>query len=66
MVANGYLRIMVATDAACVGLNLQPLGTLINVDLPWNPTKLEQRIGRIERFGQSRDRVGVLNLFSGE
>ncbi|MEO1404477.1 MAG: helicase-related protein [Cyanobacteria bacterium J06635_1] len=33
-----------------IGLNLQRLGTLINVDLPWNPTRLEQRIGRIKRF----------------
>ena len=53
---------MIATDAACEGLNLQTLGTLINVDLPWNPTKLEQRIGRIKRFGQTRDRVDMLNL----
>ncbi|MDF4850026.1 C-terminal helicase domain-containing protein, partial [Vibrio parahaemolyticus] len=40
MVAEHQLEIMVATDAACEGLNLQTLGTLINVDLPWNPTKL--------------------------
>lgn len=62
MVAERQIRLMVATDAACEGLNLQTLGTLINVDLPWNPTKLEQRIGRIKRFGQSRDRVDMLNL----
>lgn len=62
MVADRQLTIMVATDAACEGLNLQTLGTLINVDLPWNPTKLEQRIGRIKRFGQVRDRVDMLNL----
>ncbi len=62
MVANRELTIMVATDAACEGLNLQTLGALINVDLPWNPTKLEQRIGRIKRFGQTRDRVDMLNL----
>ncbi len=53
---------MVATDAACEGLNLQTLGTLINIDLPWNPTRLEQRIGRIKRFGQKRDTVDMLNL----
>jgi len=52
----------VATDAACEGLNLQTLGTLINIDLPWNPSRLEQRIGRIKRFGQRRDRVDMLNL----
>jgi SNF2 family DNA or RNA helicase len=62
MVAEHQIRIMVATDAACEGLNLQTLGTLINVDLPWNPTKLEQRIGRIKRFGQKRDSVDMLNL----
>ena len=56
------IRLLVATDAACEGLNLQTLGTLINVDLPWNPSRLEQRIGRIKRFGQTRDRVDMLNL----
>lgn len=62
MVAEHETRIMVATDAACEGLNLQALGTLINVDLPWNPTRLEQRIGRIKRFGQKRETVDMLNL----
>ncbi len=62
MVAEHQIRIMVATDAACEGLNLQTLGTLINVDLPWNPTRLEQRIGRIKRFGQRRETVDMLNL----
>lgn len=62
MVAEHQLEIMVATDAACEGLNLQALGTLMNIDLPWNPTRLEQRIGRIKRFGQKRDNVDMLNL----
>jgi len=62
MVEEQAIRIMVATDAACEGLNLQRLGTLINVDLPWNPTRLEQRIGRIKRFGQTRPTVDMLNL----
>lgn len=53
---------LVATDAACEGLNLQMLGTLINVDLPWNPSRLEQRLGRIKRFGQARHTVDMLNL----
>lgn len=39
------IRLVVATDAASEGLNLQTLGTLINVDLPWNPSRLEQRLG---------------------
>jgi superfamily II DNA or RNA helicase len=61
-VRERLIRLVVATDAACEGLNLQTLGTLINVDLPWNPSRLEQRIGRIKRFGQRRDRVDMLNL----
>jgi superfamily II DNA or RNA helicase len=56
------IKLVVATDAACEGLNLQALGTLINVDLPWNPSKLEQRLGRIKRFGQVRRTVDMLNL----
>ena len=56
------IRLLVATDAACEGLNLQTLGTMINVDLPWNPSRLEQRLGRIKRFGQRRHNVDMLNL----
>lgn len=56
------VRLVLATDAACEGLNLQTLGTLINVDLPWNPSRLEQRLGRIKRFGQARRTVDMLNL----
>jgi SNF2 family DNA or RNA helicase len=62
MVAEHGIRVIVATDAACEGLNLQTLGSLINIDLPWNPTRLEQRIGRIKRLGQVRDNVDMLNL----
>lgn len=56
------IRLVVATDAACEGLNLQTLGTLINIDLPWNPSRLEQRLGRIKRIGQARRTVDMLNL----
>ena len=56
------MRLLVATDAACEGLDLQALGTLVNLDLPWNPSKLEQRLGRIKRFGQVRSRVDMLSL----
>lgn len=56
------IRLVIATDAACEGLNLQTLGTLINVDLPWNPSRLEQRLGRIKRLGQARRSVDMLNL----
>jgi SNF2 family DNA or RNA helicase len=61
-VRDHKIRLLIATDAACEGLNLQTLGTLVNLDLPWNPSKLEQRIGRIKRFGQLRDRVDMLSL----
>lgn len=58
----GQIRLMLGTDAASEGLNLQRLGTLINLDLPWNPTRLEQRKGRIQRIGQVNDTVYVYNL----
>ena len=61
-VKERQIGLLVATDAACEGLNLQTLGTLINVDLPWNPARLEQRLGRIKRFGQARLTVDMLNL----
>jgi superfamily II DNA or RNA helicase/DNA-binding Lrp family transcriptional regulator len=61
-VKSRQIRLVVATDAACEGLNLQTLGTLINVDLPWNPARLEQRLGRIKRIGQLRQTVDMLNL----
>ncbi|WP_248844488.1 DEAD/DEAH box helicase [Hydrogenibacillus schlegelii] len=48
-------RVLLATDAGGEGLNLQFAHHLINYDLPWNPLKLEQRIGRIHRIGQTRD-----------
>lgn len=55
MVKTGELKLLIGTDAASEGLNLQRLGTLINIDLPWNPTRLEQRKGRIQRIGQIPD-----------
>lgn len=61
-VKTRQIRLVVATDAACEGLNLQTLGALINVDLPWNPSRLEQRLGRIKRLGQARQTVDMLNL----
>ena len=61
-VKDRKLRVVCATDAACEGLNLQTLGALINVDLPWNPSRLEQRIGRIKRYGQQRSEVDMANL----
>ena len=59
---RGELRLLLGTDAASEGLNLQRLGTLINLDLPWNPSRLEQRKGRIQRIGQTRSQVDVYNM----
>ena len=55
-------KILIGTDSASEGLNLQTLGTLINLDLPWNPTRLEQRKGRIQRIGQANDTVHIYNM----
>lgn len=62
MVKSREIKILVGTDAASEGLNLQTLGTLINLDLPWNPTRLEQRKGRIQRIGQQSDKVLIYNM----
>ncbi|GAB1432265.1 phospholipase D-like domain-containing protein [Spirochaetota bacterium] len=56
------IKILVGTDAASEGLNLQTLSTLINLDLPWNPTRLEQRKGRIQRIGQVAESVKIYNM----
>ena len=61
-IQSGLVRLVLGTDAASEGLNLQKLGTLINLDLPWNPTRLEQRKGRIQRIGQIRDSVLIYNM----
>jgi hypothetical protein len=61
-VRSGDLKLLLGTDAASEGLNLQRLGTLINIDLPWNPTRLEQRKGRIQRIGQARSEIWIANL----
>jgi SNF2 family DNA or RNA helicase len=46
------VRVLVATDAAGEGLNLQRAHLMVNYDLPWNPNRIEQRFGRIHRIGQ--------------
>lgn len=54
-------RVFLSTDAGSTGLNLQSAATIINIDLPWNPAVLEQRIGRIYRLGQPNN-IQVINL----
>lgn len=59
---RGDIDVLLCTDAAAEGLNLQSADLLVNYDLPWNPMKVEQRIGRIDRIGQRHDEIQVLNL----
>ena len=58
-------QIMVATEAAGEGINLQFCNLMINYDIPWNPNRLEQRIGRIHRYGQQKD-VFIFNLVAND
>jgi len=52
---HDHVQVMVATEAAGEGINLQFCARMINYDIPWVPTRLEQRMGRIHRYGQTRD-----------
>ena len=60
-----HSRILVVTDAGSEGLNLQFCNTVVNYDLPWNPQKIEQRIGRCHRYGQKHDVVAINLLNTG-
>jgi superfamily II DNA or RNA helicase/transcriptional regulator with XRE-family HTH domain len=62
--AEGGARFLICTDAAGEGINLQFCWLMINYDVPWNPARLEQRMGRIHRYGQRHDPVIILNLVS--
>ena len=57
------IKILLCTESASEGLNLQTCGVLINYEMPWNPMRVEQRIGRIDRIGQEYDRVWIRNYF---
>jgi superfamily II DNA or RNA helicase len=57
------IKILLCTEAASEGLNLQTCGVLINYDMPWNPMRVEQRIGRVDRIGQRYDEVWIRNYF---
>ncbi len=56
-------QIMIATEAAAEGINLQFCSLLVNYDMPWNPQRIEQRIGRCHRYGQKHD-VVVINFLN--
>ena len=65
-VSEDGAKYMVATDAAGEGINLQVCWLMVNYDIPWNPARLEQRMGRIHRYGQKHDPVIILNLLAGQ
>src|SRR5205823_11681722 len=58
-------KILIATEAAAEGINLQFCSMVVNYDLPWNPQRIEQRIGRCHRYGQKHD-VVVINFLNRE
>lgn len=62
MFKAGAAELLVCTDAAAEGLNFQFCGALVNYDMPWNPMRVEQRIGRIDRLGQKFEQIQILNL----
>ncbi len=59
---KGEADILVCTDAAAEGLNFQFCGALINYDMPWNPMRVEQRIGRIDRLGQKYEKIQIASM----
>lgn len=60
---DGLVEVVFCSEAASEGLNLQTARVMVNVDVPWNPARLEQRIGRIARLGQQADEVTIYNLW---
>ena len=59
---EGEADVLLCTDAAAEGLNFQFCGALVNYDMPWNPMRVEQRIGRIDRLGQAHPVIRIVNL----
>lgn len=61
---SGDAPVMISTDAGAEGQNLQFCNCVLNFDLPWNPMRIEQRIGRVDRLTQPKDEVFVANLYA--
>jgi ATP-dependent helicase HepA len=59
---NPNIQILLSSEVGSEGLDFQFCNTLFNYDLPWNPMKVEQRIGRLDRFGQKHDKINIYNL----
>ena len=58
----GEVRVLLSSEVGSEGVDLQFSATVVNYDLPWNPMRLEQRIGRVDRLGQKAEKVTILNL----
>lgn len=58
------IDVLLSSEVGCEGLDFQFCDLLINYDLPWNPMRIEQRIGRIDRFGQKSEAVAIVNLIT--
>jgi hypothetical protein len=61
---SGDAPVMISTDAGAEGQNLQFCNCVLNFDLPWNPMRIEQRIGRVDRLTQPKDEVFIANLYA--
>ena len=61
---NPQCRIFLSTDAGGTGLNLQAADCVVNFELPWNPAKMNQRIGRVNRIGQESQCINVINFIA--
>lgn len=61
---NPHCKVFLSTDAGGTGLNLQAADCVVNIELPWNPARLSQRIGRVSRIGQKSQCVNVVNLIA--
>ena len=61
---DGCLDILLFSEVGCEGLDYQFCDCLVNYDIPWNPMKIEQRIGRIDRKGQKAERIAIYNLIT--
>src|SRR5205807_10442628 len=56
------LDVLVSSEVGCEGLDYEFCDRLVNYDIPWNPMRIEQRIGRIDRFGQQAEKVMIFNF----
>lgn len=59
---DGHFEILLLSEVGSEGLDFEFVGALVNFDLPWNPMRVEQRIGRLDRFGQTHERIHIFNF----